>query len=326
MKTTLKGKHLVRLQDWSNEDIDTLMEIALDLKMKKALNIPHHVLQDKTLFMLFFEESTRTRNAFESGMTQLGGHAIYLTPKATQIDHGETPKDTIKVLSRMGHGIGIRWCDLGKGNKYINEVAKWSDIPVYNMQDDYWHPTQGLADLLTVREKFGTNLRGLKFVVSWTYAPKYVRPLSMPQELVTLMPRFGMDVTLAIPPEFKMLPEVWKMAEENAKKAGSKLQIVNDMDEAFKDADIVYPKSWGPLAYTLDEKEGLALIDKYPQWVVNEKRMELTKRHSTYMHCMPADRGIEVTDGVMDGPHSVIYDQAENRLHAHKALMAATMA
>ncbi len=326
MKTTLKGKPLIRLQDWSNEEIETLMEIALDLKMKKALNIPHHVLQDKTLFMLFFEESTRTRNAFESGMTQLGGHAIYLTPKATQIDHGETPKDTIKVLSRMGHGIGIRWCDLGKGNKYITEMAKWSDIPVFNMQDDIWHPTQGLADILTVKEKFGQNLRGLKFVVSWTYAPHYVRPLSMPQELVTLMPRFGMDVTLAIPPEFKMMPEVWKMAEENAQKAGVKLEIVNDMEEAFKGADIVYPKSWGPLAYTRDEKEGLALIDKYPNWVVNEKRMELTKKHSIYMHCMPADRGIEVTDGVMDGPHSVIYDQAENRLHAHKALIAATMA
>ncbi|HEY3316757.1 MAG TPA: ornithine carbamoyltransferase [Bacillota bacterium] len=326
MKTTLTGKHLIRLQDWSNEDIETLMQIALELKMKKALNIPHHVLRDKTLFMLFFEESTRTRNAFESGMTQLGGHAIYLTPKATQIDHGETPKDTIKVLSRMGHGIGIRWCDLGKGNKYISEIAKWSDMPVFNMQDDMWHPTQGLADLLTIKEKFGNNLRGLKFVCSWTFAPKYVRPLSMPQELVTLMPRFGMDVTLAIPPEFKMLPEVMKMAEENAKKAGAKFEVVNDMDEAFKDADIVYPKSWGPLAYTRDEKEGLALIDKYPSWVVNEKRMELTKPSSIYMHCMPADRGIEVTDGVMDGPHSVIYDEAENRLHAHKALMAATMA
>jgi len=325
VKTTLKGKHLITLQDWSREEIETVLDLALELKRQKALGIPHHLLKDKTFFMLFFEESTRTRNAFEAGMTQLGGHAHYLTPSQTQIDHGEGPKDTVEVLARYGHGIGIRNCTLGVGNRYMREMAKWARIPVINMQCDIYHPTQALADILTIKEKFSGDLKGRKFVISWTYAPRYVRPLSMPQSLVLLMPRFGMDVTLAHPPEFKLMPDILKQAEANAKAAGVKFEIVHDMEEAFRDADIVYPKSWGALMHTSDEREALDLIEKYPNWVCDQRKMDLTKPESIYMHCMPADRGVEVTEEVMDGPHSVIYDQAENRLHAQKGLMALTM-
>lgn len=325
MKTNLRGKHLITLQDWSREEIETVLDLALELKRQKALGIPHHLLQDKSLFMLFFEESTRTRNAFEAGMTQLGGHAHYLTPAQTQIDHGEGPKDTVEVLGRYGHGIGIRNCTLGKGNRYMREMAKHAKIPVINMQCDIYHPTQALADILTIKEKFHNDLKARKFVISWTYAPRYVRPLSMPQSLVLLMSRFGMDVTLAHPPEFKLMPDILQQAEANAKANGVKFEVVHDMGDAFKDADIVYPKSWGAMMTTPEEKEALALIDKYPQWVCDQKKMDVTKPWSIYMHCMPADRGIEVTEEVMDGPHSVIYDEAENRLHAQKALMALTM-
>lgn len=324
--TQLKLKHFLCEQDWTNEELETVMDLAAELKRQVGLEIPHEICKNKTLFMLFFEESTRTRNAFECGITQLGGHANYLTPKATQIDHGEGPKDTVEVLSRYGHAIGIRNTLVG-GYKYMKAMAQHAKIPVYNMQCDIYHPTQSLADLFTIREKFGKDLRGRKFVISWTYGPGYIRPLSMAQSLVTLMPRFGMDVTLAHPPEFTLMPEIMKQAEENARDAGVKFEVVHNMEEACKDADIIYAKSWGPIMHTEDEKEGLAIIDRYKDkgWVCDMKKFEVAKPKAIYMHCMPADRGIEVTDEVIDGPMSVIYDEAENRLHVQKALMALTM-
>jgi N-acetylornithine carbamoyltransferase len=325
VKTTLMGKHFITTDDWTREELETVMEVADYLKLHTALHIDvEPILKNKTLFMLFFEESTRTRNAFEAGITQLGGHAHYLTPKATQIDHGEGPKDTIEVLARFGHGIGVRNTLVG-GNAYMVKLAQYAGIPVYNMQCDIYHPTQAMADLYTIREKFGKNTRGLKFVASWTYGPGYIRPLSMPQSLITLMPRFGMDVVLAHPKEFQLQPEIVARAEQYAKSNGVKFEIMDDMDAAFEGADVVYPKSWGPIMLTEDEKEGLAMIGKYPGWVVDSKKMALTRDESIYMHCMPADRGVEVTEEVMDGSHSVIYDEAENRLHIHKALMALTM-
>jgi len=161
--------------------------------------------------------------------------------------------------------------------------------------------------------------------VSWTYAPNYMRPVSVPQSLILMMPRFGINVTLAYPPEFKLMPDIIEQAQMNAEAAGVKFKITHEMDEAFHDADVVIPKSWGPLVHTQDEKEGIALIDKYPDWVCDERRMDLTKKHSLYMHPLPADRGKEVTPGVIDGPHSVVYQEAENRLHVEKALLSLIM-
>ncbi len=156
---SVKGKHLLTTQDWSVEEIETIMQTALRLKEERNLGIYHDdILRAATFYMLFFEESTRTRNAFEAGIHQLGGHAHYLTPKATQIDHGETEKDTIKVLSRYGEGMGIRRTEVG-GHKYMKTLAGFADIPVLNMQCDDYHPTQALADLLTIKEKFQNNLK-----------------------------------------------------------------------------------------------------------------------------------------------------------------------
>jgi len=325
MNKDLKGKHFISTQDWSIEELELLFETASKLKkdFKEEKRTPY--LIDKTLYMLFFFASTRTRTSFETGMTQLGGHGIFLSPDKTQISHGESPKDTAKILSRYGDGIAIRHCTYDVGNQYINEMAKSADVPVINMQCDIYHPCQILADYMTIREKFGKNTCGLKIGVSWTSAPNYIRPLSVPQSLILLMPRFGLDVTLAYPPEFKLMPEIEEQAKKNAEEAGVKFEVVNEFDAAFKDADIVIPKSWGPLVHTQNEKEGLALIDKYPDWVCDERAMSLTKPESIYMHPLPADRGKEVTDAVIDGPHSVVYDEAENRLHVQKALMALTM-
>lgn len=326
MNSFLRGKHLLATKDWTDEELETLLLTAERLKLDNTLGNYHdHIARAKSIFMLFFEESTRTRNAFECGVHQLGGHANYLTPKATQIDHGETPKDTIEVLSRMGHGIGIR-NTLVNGHKWMEAVAQHSKIPVWNMQCDKWHPTQGLADIMTIREKFGRDLRGKRFVISWTSAPNYIRPLSMANTLVALMTRFGMDVTLAHPEKFDLLPEAVELAKDNARKHGTKFDIVHNMDEACEGADIIYAKGWGPIMHTGDdEPAGLKLIDENPGWVVDRRRMELAKEHAIYMHCMPADRDIEVTSEVMDGRWSVLYDEAENRLHTIKALMALTM-
>src|SRR6056297_1609071 len=325
MYSELKGKHLLTTQDWTVEEIHKLINIADRLKQDRMMGIPHdQILRAKTFFMLFFEESTRTRNAFEAGIHQLGGHAHFLTPKATQIDHGETSKDTVKVLSRYGEGIGVRKT-YGVGQAYMRDMTQWSDIPVVNMQCEDWHPTQVLADLMTIREKFVQELRGKKIVVSWTSAPNYIRPLSMAHSLVALMPRFGIDVNLAHPPEFKLKPEIMEMARKNAEASGAKLEVFDDMDAATEGADIVYAKGWGPITHTEDEKEGLALIDKYPGWIVDQRRMQLAGPESIYMHCMPYDRDIEVTSEVVDGPQSVVFDEAENRLHIMKAIMAATM-
>jgi ornithine carbamoyltransferase len=324
METRLKGRHFITEQDWSVEELETLFTLAAELKATKKEGRATPLLAGKTLYMIFFDASTRTRNSFETGMTQLGGHAIFLSPDKMQISHGENARDTAKVLSRYGEGIAIRHCAYGEGNAYLREVAANADVPVLNMQCDIYHPCQILADYLTIREKFGKT-RGLKLGVAWTSAPNYVRPLSVPQSLILMMPRFGLDVTLAYPPEFKLMPEIEEQARANAGAAGTKFEITHRFENAFENADVVIPKSWGPLVTTQDKTEGLRLIEKYPTWRCDAKHMALGKQHIIYMHPLPADRGREVTDEVIDGPHSVVYDEAENRLHVQKALMALTM-
>ena len=243
-----------------------------------------------------------------------------------QISHGESPKDTGIILSRYGHGIAIRH-DLvpGEGNAYMREVAKYANRPVLNMQCDIDHPCQTLADIMTIKEKFPGDLRGRKIVVSWAFTKSYAKPLSVPQGLIMLMPRFGLDVTLVHPPEFRLMPEIMEQAKQNAQENGVKFEVADNMDDAFEDADIVYPKSWGVLELFKQPEEALKLACKYEDWICDQRRMDLTKKKSIYMHCLPAERGKEVTDEVIDGPHSVIYDEAENRLHTAKALMALTM-
>jgi N-acetylornithine carbamoyltransferase len=326
MKTTLLGKDFITTEDWSVDELTAMLDAADELKRRFAFGEQHdHILRSRILYMLFFEESTRTRNSFEAGMAQLGGHAIYLTPSATQVGHGESPKDTGMVLERYGHGLALRDCRTGIGQAYQYELAKYMSIPVISMQDDVDHPCQAMADLMTIREKFGNDLRGRKFVISWTYAPKYVRPLSVPQALVMLMTRFGMDVTLAHPKGFELMPKCLDSAKQHAADNGTKFEVIDSMDDSFKDADIIYAKSWGPIMHTEEPKEVQAMCDQHKDWITDERRMELAKKNSIYMHCMPIDRGYEATDAVVDGPHSVIYDEAENRLHVQKALMALTM-
>jgi N-acetylornithine carbamoyltransferase len=162
-------------------------------------------------------------------------------------------------------------------------------------------------------------------VVSWAYAASYQKPISVPQSLVLQMPRFGLDVVLAHPPEFKLMPEIMDAARDQARRYGTGFDVVDDMDAAFRDADIVYAKSWGAMLATADQDEGARIIQKYKSWITDERKMGLAKPDAIYMHPLPADRNIEVTDGVIDSPQSVVYDEAENRMHVQKAVMALTM-
>jgi ornithine carbamoyltransferase len=326
-KAHFKGKDYITTEEWSKAELETLLELSADLKRKFKARVSHRYLADQTLFMMFFDKSTRTRNSFEAGMTQLGGHAHFLTSDVMQVSHGEGPRDTGVILSRYGHGIAIRH-DLipGEGNTYIREVAHWADVPVINMQCDVDHPCQTLADLMTIHEKLGAHLRGRKLAVSWAYAPSYAKPLSVPQGLIMLMPRFGLDVTLAHPPEYKLMPETIAAARENARQAGVKFEIVDSMEEAFREADAVIPKSWGCLeTMGARPQESLEIAKKYRHWITDAAKMRLAKPQALYMHPLPADRGNEVTEEVLYGPQSVVFDEAENRLHTAKAIMALTM-
>jgi N-acetylornithine carbamoyltransferase len=325
-RASLVGRDYIETLDWTVEEIEEALAVSAELKQAFRDGEPHRVLPDKTLFMLFLDKSTRTRNAFESGMTQLGGHAIYLDAEKTQVAHGESPKDMGIILSRYGHGLAIRH-DLApyEGNAWMREIARWADIPVINLQCDVDHPTQTIADLMTLREQRGENLRGLKVAVSWAYAPSYAKPLSVPQGLLTLLPRFGIDVVLAHPPGFELMPEVMERAQAAAAEAGGTITVVHDMDEAFRGADVVYPKSWGRIDAFTDEQKALAESAVHDDWICDARRMSLASATALYMHCLPADRGTEVTDEVIDGPQSVVYDEAENRMHTGKALLALTM-
>lgn len=322
MQSLLRGKHFITDQEWTLGELELLFDLAVELKRDFAVGRAHPLLPYKTLFMIFFDNSTRTRNSFEAGMTQLGGHAHDLTPDRLQISHGENAKDTANVLSRYGHGIAVRHTVYGEGNQYLREVARHSKVPVINMQCDVYHPCQILADYMTIRERFGHNTRGLKLAVSWTSAPNYVRPISVPQSLILLMPRFGIDVTLAHPKEFGLMPDIVAQARANARATGARFEITDSMASACEGADIVIPKSWGPLTHTQDRAEGIELIKQYPGWKCDSRMMALANPRAIYMHPLPADRNYEVTDAVIDGPQSVVYDEAENRLHVQKALLA----
>src|SRR5512132_184553 len=245
MQTDLRRRDLIGDLDFSREEVETVLDVAFDLKRKRALGEPHALLRDKTLAMLFFYSSTRTRGSFEAGMAQRGGHAAFIESQTTQIAHGDTPKEIGEIFGRYFDGIAIRHVDWGIGNKYLNDVAKASRVPVLNMQCEVYHPFQILADLMTIIEKKGRDLRKKKMVVSWAYAASYQKPMSVPQSLVLQMPRFGMDVVLAHPPEFRLMPEVMAQAEEQAKKFGAGFEVISDkdgMEKAFKDADVIYAK------------------------------------------------------------------------------------
>ncbi|MDD3207249.1 MAG: ornithine carbamoyltransferase [Bacilli bacterium] len=324
MKPLFKGRHFITLEEWTKEEIDKLLEVSYDLKNKFYKNIPTPYLENKTGFLMFFEQSTRTRNSMESGLAQLGGHATFLDTSMMQISHGESAKDTAVILSSFGHGIACRYCNYGVGNKYIREMAANSTVPIMNLQCDLYHPMQALADLMTIQEVFPTTKR-LKISIIWAYAESHKKPISVPLSQILLFPRYAMDVTLAYPEGYDLPDWAIEKAKKNAEENGGSFRITHDMKEAFKDADVVIPKNWGSWV----KNQSTVVVDDYIKtlkgWKCTEEMIKLASPNVKYMHALPADRGNEVEDSVIDGPHSIVYQEAENRLHTAKAVMAMTM-
>ncbi|GIM29259.1 ornithine carbamoyltransferase [Clostridium polyendosporum] len=324
MQGIFRGRHFIDLEEWTKEEIDILLDVSNYFKKKFKLGVATPYLSYQTIFLMFFEQSTRTRNSMEAGIAQLGGHANYLDTSTMQISHGETPKDTAIILSRFGHGIACRNCFWEVGNKYLREMAKWSTVPIMSLQCDLYHPMQGLADLMTIKEKVG-DLKRTKISIIWAYAKSHKKPISVPVTQVLLFPRYGMDVTLAYPKGYDLPEWVINDAKKNALKYGGTLKITHNMEEAYRDADIVIPKNWGSWVNNQSTEVVDSLLESYKDWKCTEKMMSIANKDVLYMHALPADRGNEVEDSVIDGSHSIVYDEAENRLHTAKAVMALTM-
>ncbi len=324
MQSLFRGKDFITLQEWTNEEIDTLLEVSFDLKKKFAMGTITPYLPYQTIFLMFFEQSTRTRNSMEAGISQLGGHGNYLDSSTMQISHGESAKDTAIILSRYGHAIACRNCFWEQGNKYLRELAKWSTTPIINLQCDLYHPMQGIADLMTMKEKIG-DLRKTKVSIIWAYATSHKKPISVPLTQSLLFPRYGMDVTLAYPLGYDLPDWAIRKASENAIKHGGSFKITHDMEEAYRGADVVIPKNWGSWVNNKEPDVVDDLLLSYKAWKCTEDIMKIAEKDVLYMHALPADRGNEVENSVIDGPHSIVYDEAENRLHTAKAVMTLTM-
>ncbi|HHX50959.1 MAG TPA: ornithine carbamoyltransferase, partial [Clostridia bacterium] len=323
-QTLFRGKHFITLQDWTKEEIDTLLDVSYDLKRKFAMREKTPYLEYKTVFLMFFEQSTRTRNSMEAGITQLGGHGHYLDTSGMQIAHGESAKDTAIILSRFGHGIAVRNCFWGIGNKYLREMAEHSTAPIINMQCDFYHPLQAIADLMTMQEKLG-DVRHKKVSVIWAYATSHKKPISVPLSQILLFPRYGMDVTLAYPKGYELPDWAIEQARKNAAENGGSLTVTHSEEEAYEDADVVIPKNWGSWVSNPSNAVVDDLLESNRNWICTEEKMALARENVYYMHALPADRGNEVVDSVIDGTHSIVFDEAENRLHTGKAVMLLTM-
>jgi ornithine carbamoyltransferase len=340
--TTLRGRDFITWLDFSRDEIEAMLDTAHDLKRKFIRREPHKVLDGQTLHMLFYNSSLRTRNSFEAGMTQMGGHAHFLQPgavytpalKGDEVAYStERISDVARVLAEMGDAIAIRiygkptgW-EYGKGDRIVREFAKWSKIPVINMEDDVYHPCQALADVMTMQEKLSHNLQGKKFVMSWAYSGSVAKPLAVPQSAILSAAMMGMDVTLAHPEGLDLDPRILQATKDLAKKNGGAFQISHDMGGSFKDAVVVYPKAWTSQPTdggAWDEAKAKEIFEANKHWICDSKKMALTN-DAIYMHCLPADRDMEVTDEVIDGPSSVIIEEAANRLHAQKGMMALIM-
>ena len=320
MHTTLKGKHLISLRDWDKQEINMVLETAKDLKRKFYMGLETNYLKHKTIALMFFEASTRTRNYMEMGMAQLGGHGSFIDTSTMQITHGETAKDTGVILSSFGHGIACRHCGWEVGNAYLQEMALYSKRPILNLQTDLYHPMQGLADLMTIQEHF-QDTKALKVSIIWAYAESHKKPISVPLSQCLLFPRYGMDVTLAYPEGFELPDWVIEEARENARRHKATFKITHDIKTAFEGADIVIPKNWGSWS---GKNKGVNISD-FKDWKCTEDLMKRAKETVKYMHALPADRGNEVDNSVIDGPASIVYEEAENRLHTAKAVMALTL-
>ncbi|WP_303850663.1 ornithine carbamoyltransferase [Seleniivibrio woodruffii] len=302
-------KDFLTLRDWSAEDLKEMIQTAVRLKAENKNNVRHHHLEGKKLAMIFEKPSTRTRVSFETGMYELGGYPLYLSSNDIQLGRGETIKDTARTLSRYVDGIMIRT----KGHEIIEELAQYASVPVINGLTDDFHPCQVMADLQTIYEYKGHyNVKvafigdGNNMAQSWLYGAA----------------KFGIDISVASPEGYECKKHVYDEARKTAETTGAKIELVRDPYDAVKGADFIYTDVWASMGQEA-EKEARKKIFK--DYQVNAALMAATGKETLFMHCLPAYRGLEVTEDVLEGSMSIIWDEAENRLHAQKAIMLKVM-
>jgi len=305
----MRHKDFIEIHDYSADEVMQIFEIARDMKADpKKFN---DALQGQTLAMIFEKSSTRTRVSFEVGMFQLGGHALFLSARDIQLGRGEPIYDTAKVLSRYVDGIMARTF----AHKTVTDLADYASVPVINGLTDLSHPCQSMTDYFTAWEKFGGNLKGRKLA--------YIGDgNNMAHSLMFGGPKLGMHVAIATPAAYAPDPFVVAQAQADAEHAGTKMITTNSIDEAVKDADIVETDVWASMG---QEAEAEKRHRDFAGWIVDQRVMSLAKKEAIFMHCLPAHRGEEVASEVIDSPRSVIYDEAENRLHVQKAIMYVLM-
>ena len=328
-------KHFLNTQDWTRAELDAVLRDAAYFKHHKFGD----ALKGRGVALVFFNSSLRTRTSFELGAFQLGGHAVVLQPGkdawpiefdlGTVMD-GDTEEhiaEVARVLSRYVDMIGVRafpkfvdW-SIDRQDRVLKGFAKYSTVPVINMET-ITHPCQELAHALALQEHFGTeDLRGKKYVLTWTYHPKALNT-AVANSALTIATRMGMDVTLLCPTEDYILDERYmEWAKQNVAENGGSLAVNHDINSAYRDADVVYAKSWGALPYFGHWEQEKPIRDQYKHFIVDEEKMGLTN-NGVFSHCLPLRRNVKATDGVMDSPNCIAIDEAENRLHVQKAVMA----
>lgn len=310
LKNSLSGRDLLELDDYTSEEIRYLLDLAIDIKAKQKAGEVYQPLKGKTIGLIFEKSSTRTRVSFEVGMFQLGGHALFLSKNDIQLGRGETIADTAGVMSRYLDGIMIRTF----GHDKVVDLARYASIPVINGLSDLAHPCQVLADYQTLLEHKG-KLAGLKLA--------YVGDgNNMAHSLMIGGAKLGVHVSIASPEGYEPDAQVVAAAQAIAKETGAVIEVVRDPKAAVQHADAIYSDVWASMGF---EEEQKARELAFASYQVDEELASHAKPDYVFMHCLPAHRGEEVSEGVIDGPHSIIFDQAENRLHAQKALMVALM-
>lgn len=332
----LKGRDFISLLDYSKEDLETILNLALDLKRKLANRERHHLLEDENLGMMFWNPSTRTRISFETAMSQLGGHAQYYATETVHANRAEDWVDTAQVVSRYLDGLVIRLYKMpepypplkyGEARQILETLAHNASIPIINAQDDEEHPCQTMADVMTMMEKFGTDYKKKKVAVPWVIYRRWVEP-SMINSTVLAGAIFGMNMTIAYPPGFDPDPKYMDEARRRTKESGATIEITNNLDEACENADVILATYWGIVPNkgefpNRDEYEKLR--ESLSDWRIEKKHFDIAAKNAIFMNCMPIQRGVSATSEIIDGPMSVLYDEAENRLHTEKAILALTM-
>jgi ornithine carbamoyltransferase len=305
----MQHKDFIEIHDYTADEVKALFELARDIKASPKTF--RTTLEGQTLGMIFEKSSTRTRVSFEAGMFQLGGHALFLSARDIQLGRGEPIYDTAKVLSRYIDGIMARTF----AHKTVTDLAEYSSIPVINGLTDLSHPCQAMTDYFTAWEKFGGNLKGRKIA--------YVGDgNNMAHSLMFGAPKVGMHISVATPPGYAPDPAVVYAASADAQAAGTRLVVTTSIEEAVQGADVVETDVWASMG---QEDEAEKRRKDFAGWIVDDRVMALANKDAIFMHCLPAHRGEEVAASVIDSKCSVIYDEAENRLHVQKAIMVALM-